>query len=168
MHFFPKNEATNFSVDVANDNNFKSFKYKAKLLRNTEADNANGILKNAKITASLKNSSNFWRSFEIPLSKCKVELRPKWTKYCVMSAARVDNVNGNDSDNNITFTIKDTNLYVPVVTLSTRDNQNLLAKDLKYQFIEMNIKQKLRIKMRQMNLDFFSNQILLELKDFLF
>ena len=85
-----------------------------------------------------------------------------------MSAARVDNVNGNDSDNNITFTIKDTNLYVPVVTLSTRDNQNLLAKDLKYQFIEMNIKQKLRIKMRQMNLDFFSNQILLELKDFLF
>ena len=57
--FFSKNEATNFSVDVANDNNFKSFKYKAKLLRNTEADNVNGILKNAKITAPLKNSINF-------------------------------------------------------------------------------------------------------------
>ena len=101
-------------------------------------------------------------------SKCKLELRLKWTKYCALSAAGVDNVNGNDSDNNITFTIKDTKLYVPVVTLSRRDNQNLLAKDLKDQFIEMNIKQKLRIKMRQINLDFFSNQILLELKDFLF
>ena len=37
--------------------------------------------------------------------------------------------NGNDNDknnaNNIIFTIKDTKLYVPVVTLSARDNQKL-------------------------------------------
>ena len=58
-------------------------------------------------------------------SKCKLELRLKWTKYCALSAAGVDNVNGNDSDNNITFTIKETKLYVPVVTLSRRDNQKL-------------------------------------------
>ena len=36
-----------------------------------------------------------------------------------------DNDNGNDGYNNIVFTIKDTKLYVPVVTLSARDNQKL-------------------------------------------
>ena len=36
-----------------------------------------------------------------------------------------DNVNGNDNGNNIIFTIKDTKLCVPVVTLSARDNQKL-------------------------------------------
>ena len=46
--------------------------------------------------------------------------------------------------------------------------QNLIAKDLKYQFIRMNTKQKVRIKIRQMNIDIFSNQILLESIDYLF
>ena len=51
------------------------------------------------------------------------------------------------------------------VTLSARNNknyQNFLAKDLKDQFIGMNIKQKVGKKIRQMNLDIFSHQILLE------
>ena len=42
-----------------------------------------------------------------------------------MSVAGADNANGSNDDNNIIFTIKDTKLYVPVVTLSTRDNQKL-------------------------------------------
>ena len=42
-----------------------------------------------------------------------------------MSAAGNDNVNNNDSDS-IIFTIKYTNLYVPVVTLSTSNNQRIL------------------------------------------
>ena len=46
--------------------------------------------------------------------------------------------------------------------------QNFLLKDLKDKFIGMNIKQKVRIKIRQMNLDIFSNQILLESADYLF
>ena len=44
-----KDKATDFSADIANTHNFKSFKYKAKLLKNTVADAANGILKNAPI-----------------------------------------------------------------------------------------------------------------------
>ena len=36
-----------------------------------------------------------------------------------------DNVNDNVNGNNIIFTIKDTKLYVPVVTVSARDNQKL-------------------------------------------
>ena len=53
-----------------------------------------------------------------------------------------DNVNDNDDTNNIIFTIKDAKLYVPVFTLSAIKNyQNFLVKDLKDQFIGMNIKQ---------------------------
>ena len=50
----------------------------------------------------------------------------------------------------------------------TKNYQNFLLNDLKDQFIGMNIKQKLRIKIRQMNIDIFSNQTLLELIDYLF
>ena len=57
----------------------------------------------------------------MPLINSKVELKLKWRKYCVLSAAADDNKDDN-SDN---FTIKDTKLYVPVVTLSARDNQKL-------------------------------------------
>ena len=42
-----------------------------------------------------------------------------------MFAACNNNANDNDNTNNIIFTIKDTKLYVPVVTLSARDNQKL-------------------------------------------
>ena len=59
----------------------------------------------------------------MPLINCKVELKLKWTKYCVLSAAGADSDNANP--NNIIFTIKDTKSYVPVVTLSAKDNQKL-------------------------------------------
>ena len=74
------------------------------------------------------------------LIKCKVELKLKCTEYCVLSAAVADNVNDNNDTSNIIFIITDTELYVPVVTLSARYNQNFLAKNLKDQFIGMNIK----------------------------
>ena len=45
LWFYSKDEATNFDDDIANNNNFKSFEYNAKLLGNTETDGANGILK---------------------------------------------------------------------------------------------------------------------------
>ena len=56
---------------------------------------------------------------------CKVDLRLKWTKYCVLSEAGNDNEIANADNARITFTIKDTKLYVPVVTLSARDSQKL-------------------------------------------
>ena len=61
----------------------------------------------------------------MPLITCKVELKLKWTKCCVFSAGGTENYI-NDNDNaNIIFTIKNTNLSVPVLTLSARDNQKL-------------------------------------------
>ena len=94
----------------------------------------------------------------MPLINCKVELKLMWAKYCVLSVTGTDKVNGNNDDNNIIFTIKDTKLYVPVVTLSARGNQNLsklLSKGLEDQFIGMNIKQIVIIKIRQTNLGIY-------------
>ena len=56
-----------------------------------------------------------------------------------------NNINNNDNANDIIFTIKDTKLYVPFVTLSTTDNQKLskfLYKGFEDQFIGRNIKQR--------------------------
>ena len=65
----------------------------------------------------------------MPLINCKVELKLRWSKHCVLSVARTDK--GNNDDNNIIFTIKDTKLYVPALTLLTKDKQKstkLLSK----------------------------------------
>ena len=122
LWFYSKDKATNFNADISS-NVLKSFEYKAKLYGNTGADGNNGILKNAKIAVLLKYLKNFRRSLEMPLINCKVELKLKWTIYSVLSAAGADNTNANS--HNIIFTIKNTKLYVPVVTLSPRDNQKL-------------------------------------------
>ena len=57
----------------------------------------------------------------MPLIDCKGELKHKQTKYFVLPAAGADNMNANP--NNIVFTIKDTTLYVPVVTFSAKNYQ---------------------------------------------
>ena len=78
-----------------------------------------------------------------------------------MSVAGTDNINANN-DGNIIFASKGTKLYVAVVTLSVRDNEKLSM------FIRINIKQKVIVKIQQMNLGIFLNQILLESIDYLF
>ena len=82
-----KDEETNFNADIQDTNNLKSFNFTAKLLQNTVEDEANGILKNETIAVLLKYLNNFWRLLEMILNNCKVELKLKWTKYCVLSAA---------------------------------------------------------------------------------
>ena len=88
---------------MQNTNDFKSFKCKAKLLENTEADNAYRISKNAAIALRLNYLSNLWRSLKMPLINCKVGLKLTWTKYCVLSEAGNDN---NNSDDEIILTTK--------------------------------------------------------------
>ena len=53
----------------------------------------------------------------------KIELKFKWTNHCVLSVAGADS--NNDNSNNIIIFIKDTKLYIPVVTLSAKNNQKL-------------------------------------------
>ena len=101
--------------------------YEDKLLGNTASqtapNNANGILKNATIVLPLKFFSNFLITLKMSLNNCKLELKLKWTKFSVLSAVAADNANANS--NNISFSIKDTNLYLPGVILSAKDNRKL-------------------------------------------
>ena len=59
----------------------------------------------------------------MPMVNCKVEMRLKWTKHCVLTIAGVDHAEANR--NNIILTIKDKKLYVPVVTLPVKQNKKL-------------------------------------------
>ena len=107
---FKRDEIIN-NADVTNDNNAPSFKYKANLIGNTGNDGRkNGV----KIAVPLKYLSNFWRSLEMPLINCKVELSLKWYERCLLTAATT-----------ATFKITDAKLYVPIVTLSAEDNAKL-------------------------------------------
>ena len=55
----------------------------------------------------------------MPLINCENDLVVTWPVNCVVSS----NVDANQAT---TFTITDTKLYVPVLTLSTQDNAKLL------------------------------------------
>ena len=91
-----------------------SFKYKSSFFKPlTAADNR--VFKNVKIAVPLKYLSNFWRSLEMPLINCKIHLELNWSKDCVMSTFIAT-----------TFKITNTNLYVPIVTLSSKDNAKLV------------------------------------------
>ena len=69
----------------------------------------------------LKYLSNFWRTLEIPLISCEVNLVLTWFADCAIIY--------DDVANQIpTFAIPERSLYVPVVTSSTQDNAKLLAQ----------------------------------------
>ena len=59
----------------------------------------------------------------MPLINCKVGLKLKWTKSCVLAAAGVDNADA--YSNNFIFVVKGTKLCIPAVTLSAKDHQKL-------------------------------------------
>ena len=126
-----KRDETVDNANVTNDDNAPSFKYKANLIGNTEN---NGTKNGVKIAVPLKYLSNFWRSLEMPLINCKVELSLKWIENCVLTSAAIGaNANATGADS-ATFKITDAKLYVPIATLSAEDNvklSKLLGKGFK-------------------------------------
>ena len=66
----------------------------------------------------LKHLSNFWRTLEMLLINCEVNLILTWSKDCVIT----------NSTGEGKFKITDAKLYVPVITLSTQDNAKLLQQ----------------------------------------
>ena len=126
----------NNPLDVALDNSV-SFKYKASLLEKaTDADGDDRSLKDARIIVPLKYLSNSFRSLEMPLINCKIHLELNWNNNCVMYGADTYAGGNNGNDRETTFKITSTKLYVPIVTLSTKDNVNL-AKRLNEGFKRM-------------------------------
>ena len=100
----------------------ESFKYKTSIVGKTPEDNDS--LTNAKVVIPLKHLSNFWRSLNIPLINCEVELILTWSKNCVLADMTV----ANNPPTGLEFQITDTKLYVPVVTLSKENNTKLLEQ----------------------------------------
>ena len=81
-----------------------SFNFKAKITGQTGDDGT----KDVEIMVPLKYLSNFWRTLEIPLINCEVNLILTWSSTCALFATNILNQNA-------TFAITDTKLYVPVV-----------------------------------------------------
>ena len=91
----------------------------------------NNLTKNyVKVVVPLKYFSNFWRSLNIPLINCEVELILTWFKNCVLidkltRKADYDadsDVYEIDNPENATFKITDVKLFVPIVTLSKEND----------------------------------------------
>ena len=70
---------------------------------------------------SLKYLSNFWKTLEMSSIIYEVESTFNWSANCVIIYTNIANQFP-------TFTKTETNLYVPVVTLSTQDNEKLLPQ----------------------------------------
>ena len=106
---------TNCISEINNLTN--SFNFKAKITGQTGNDGT----KDLEIIVPLKYLSNFWRTLEMPLINCEVNLILTWSSTCVI-------VSTNNANQGATFTITNTRLYVPVVTLSTQENASLLQQ----------------------------------------
>ena len=104
-------------ADFNGANATDSFNFKTKIIGKTNDD---GII-NVEIMVPLRYLSKFWRTLEMALINCEVELVLTWSTNCVIIFTNVNNQVP-------TFTMTETNLYVPVVTLSTEGNKKLLPQ----------------------------------------
>ena len=93
----------------------ESFKFKFKIAGNApDADNK----KFFEIAVLLKYLSNFSRTLKMPLISCEIISDLTWSEKCVTFSA-VEKTESKITDMKLFF-------YVPVVTLSTKDNVKLL------------------------------------------
>ena len=122
---FKRDQVVN-NANVTNDDDASSFNYKTELIAGTEANEMKNVV---KIAVSLKYLINFWRSLEMPLINCKVELSLRWIESCALTTAATGATANATGADTATFKITDLKLYVLVVTLLTEDSAKL-AKQL--------------------------------------
>ena len=131
----------NSGIDGKNNNvsysikDSKSFDYKTSITGKSKGINRT---KDVEIVEPLKYVSNFRRTLDMPLINCDINLILTWSEKCVLtSKVTIDAVpaqEGNpataavDNPTNATFKKEDTKLYVPVVTLSTKNVTNFLEQ----------------------------------------
>ena len=149
-----KDEATNPHNDI---DAFRSFKYKDKLLGNTVAQPApnqhNEVLKNTTISVPLKYLSNFGDHLKCHRLTGKLNQnldRGRILKIIMITLILI-----------LSFLLSKTQNYMFLPSLyqqnTIKNYQNFLAKNLKDRYIQMNIKQKVRIKTQQMSTDILLN-----------
>ena len=121
--------------------NSKSFDYKTKLVGQLPNDD-NAKLENIKIIVPLKNLSNFIFSLDFLMINTEIELILKWSQNCVLTqkafreakdaeAAQDGNpplnaIVGINTPSDLKFNIRDCKLYVLVVTLQEKYDNELL------------------------------------------
>ena len=128
--------------------NSESFKYKSSITgKKSNANQEKGkdpeegntkTKRNYEIVVPLKYLSNFGRTLDMPLTNCEVSLTCSWSENCVLTNITTQTARASQGDNparpathaptNATFKITDTKLYVPIVTLSTKDDNNFLEQ----------------------------------------
>ena len=114
----PARNINNNAIVVFGVNNLTdSFNFKVKFTGQIGDDGT----KDVEIMVPLKYLVNFWRTLEMPLINCEVNLILKWSSTCVP-------VSTNDATQNATFAIADIKLYDPIVTLSTQENTKFLQQ----------------------------------------
>ena len=113
----PAVDNNNAIVNFSENNLTDSFNFKVKMTGQT----GNNGTRNVEIMVSLKYLSNFWRTLEMPLINCEINLILTLSTNCVI-------VSTNAANQSATFAITDTKLYVSLVTLSTQDNSKLLQQ----------------------------------------
>ena len=104
-------------VEFNDTNATDSFNFKLKI---TDQTGNNGGIDNVEIMVPLKYLSNFWRTLEMPLINCGINLILAWSENFVIVYTDISNQNP-------TFEITETKLYILVVTLSSEDNAKLLT-----------------------------------------
>ena len=113
----PAVDNNNAIVNFAENNLTDSFNFKAKMTAQTGDDGT----KNVETMAPLTYLSNFWITLEMLLINCEINLILTWSINSVIAST-------NNANQNATFEMTDTKLYVPAVTLSTQDNSKLLEQ----------------------------------------
>ena len=113
----PAVDNNNAIVNFTDNNLTDSLNFKVKMTGQTGDDGT----KNIEIMVPLKYLSNFWRTLEMSFINCENNLLLTWSQNYVIVSTNVANQNA-------TFAITDTKLYVPVVTLSTQDNFKVLQQ----------------------------------------
>ena len=127
----------NIAVGGANSNisysikDSKCFDYETSITEKLEASNTE---KEVEIVVPLKLLSSFWRTLDIPLIYCEINLISTWSANIALRSKSTRDADPDansavaeiDPPVNAGFKITDTKIYVPVVTLSTENGKRLL------------------------------------------
>ena len=117
----------------------KSFNNKTSVSGSLEGNNVEKD--DVETVVPLKYLSNFWITLNIPLINCEIFLTLTWSKNCVITSKSTREADpdadppvvGINNPTNATFRIKDTKIYVPLLTLLS-ENDNKLLEQLKTGF----------------------------------
>ena len=104
-------------VDFNGANATDSFDFITKITGQTDNNGRRDVV---EIMVPLKYLSNFWKILEMSLINCEVNL--------ILTSADCAVIYTNVANHITTFAITEGTLYVPVVTLSTKDDATLLTQ----------------------------------------